>query len=129
MGKLLLFFISLILIVMLFASCNNLTDIITIQTPTEQAIQEPTGQATKELYDKSDSQPDVSVTKCLTANEAKAIYNAWLDNHVEISSYILGQSNEIYTLNGENYHLFHADEISKYWFNILVQMKTGELLC
>ena len=65
----------------------------------------------------------------LSVDEAMALYNAWLNNHAEVSSYTLNrQSYEAYELNGEQYYLFHADEMSMYWYNILVKMDTGRLL-
>ena len=65
----------------------------------------------------------------LTADEARQIYNAWLSGHADMSSYILDrQSYETYELYGERYYLFHADDMVKYWYNILVNMKTGEML-
>ncbi|MDR2713062.1 MAG: hypothetical protein LBB91_08115 [Clostridiales bacterium] len=80
-----------------------------------------------------DEPPEISTPAQLSADEARAIYNMWLDahfaDHEDISAYTLSkQSNEIYELGGEDHYLFHADEMSMYWYNILVHMKTGELL-
>ena len=66
--------------------------------------------------------------KRLTVGEAMTIYNAWLRTHDELSGYKLSKNSiEEYELNGEQFHLFHANDIDKYWYNILVHMVTGEL--
>jgi len=64
----------------------------------------------------------------LTAGEARALYYTWLETHVELSDYTLSDTSETYEWDGGEYHLFHADEMSRYWYNILVHMETGELL-
>jgi len=83
----------------------------------------PTGTSTPETTESGTSAP-----ARLTAGEAREIYNAWLVDHAELSDYTLSDENETYEWDGEVYHLFHAEEMSRYWYNILVHMETGELL-
>ena len=64
----------------------------------------------------------------LTADEARALYYTWLETHAELSDYTLSDGTETYQWDGEEYYLFHAEEMSRYWYNILVHMETGELL-
>ena len=64
----------------------------------------------------------------LTADEAKALYDAWLKNHEELADYTLGEEDETYEWQGGQYYLFHAENPTYYWYNILVDMETGELL-
>ena len=65
----------------------------------------------------------------LTAEEAIGIYDAWRDEHSEISDYRLNtQSYDKYVMFGEQYYHFRAEEYYMYWYNILVHMETGELL-
>jgi len=64
----------------------------------------------------------------LSAAEARDIYNAWLVDHAELLDYTLSDASETYKWDGEAYHLFRAEEMSRYWYNILVHMETGELL-
>ena len=65
----------------------------------------------------------------LSADDARAVYNLWLGNHADMSSYALeAYSHEIYEIDAEYYYFFHADEMSMYWYNVLVNMETGELL-
>ena len=83
----------------------------------------PTGTSTPETTESGTSAP-----ARLTAGEAREIYNAWLVDHAELSDYTLSDANETYEWDGEEYYLFHAEEMSRYWYNILVHMETGELL-
>ena len=62
----------------------------------------------------------------LSANDARAIYNTWLGKHAEMSAYTLGPY-DIFQ-DGAYYYLFQAENAEWYWFNILVDMQTGELL-
>jgi hypothetical protein len=69
----------------------------------------------------------------LTADEAVAVYDAWLQEHPGNAEYstdysIDKQSNSTYVLFGEQYYYFHAKDGWMYWYNILVHMETGELL-
>ena len=69
----------------------------------------------------------------LTPDEAIAIYNTWLEEHLdasdEPSEYVLDAlSYEKYVIFGEEYYYFRAAEPYKYWYNILVHMETGDLL-
>jgi len=77
----------------------------------------------------------LSLTACggggetrLSAAEAKAVYDTWLNHRAELSEYTLGEASETYEYDGEAYYLFRADEMSRYWYNILVHMETGALL-
>jgi len=74
------------------------------------------------------SEPEASAPARLTADEARALYYTWLETHVELSDYTLSDASETYEWDGEAYYLFHADEMSRYWYNILVHMETGALL-
>ena len=72
---------------------------------------------------------DIPAIGLLTAGEAKAAYDAWLDEHANLSSYTLsGQTAEVYEYYGEQYYLFHTEDTLTYWYNILVHPDTGELL-
>ena len=74
-------------------------------------------------------EPTVYAPQFLTVDEAIAIYNTWLVSHSDFSSYTLDrQSYEQFELRGEPYYLLHAEEMSMYWYNILVHIETGELL-
>jgi len=65
----------------------------------------------------------------LRSDEARQIYNAWLAGHPDMSEYTLSRlAGTPYELNGEQYYLFHADDRAMYRYNILVNMKTGELI-
>ena len=65
----------------------------------------------------------------LTADEAIAIYEAWVDDRDEHSYYRLNrQSYDEYVIFGEQYYHFHAEDDDRYWYNILVHTETGELL-
>ena len=64
----------------------------------------------------------------LSASEAKAIYDAWLEDHDELAGYTLGDEAETYEWQDGQYYLFHAENPTYYWYNILVDMETGELL-
>ena len=73
--------------------------------------------------------PSSPPSTLLSVDEAMALYNAWLNSHTDVSSYTLNkQSYETYEFNGEQYYLFHANEMSMYWYNILVKKDTGRLL-
>jgi len=74
------------------------------------------------------TEPGTSAPARLTADGAREIYNAWLVDHAELSDYTLSDENETYEWDGEEYYLFHAEEMSRYWYNILVHMETGALL-
>ena len=74
------------------------------------------------------TEPGTSAPARLTADEARDIYNAWLGNRAELSDYTIGDASEAYEHDGEAYYLFRADEMSRYWYNILVHMETGALL-
>ena len=83
----------------------------------------PTGTAAPET-----TEPGTAAPARLTADEAREIYNAWLVDRAELSDYTLSGASEAYEHDGEVYYLFHAEEMSLYWYNILVHMETGELL-
>lgn len=74
-----------------------------------------------------------SAPASLTADEAIAVYDAWLqehsDNPNDTAEYSLDkQSNSKFVLFGEQYYYFKAEDGWMYWYNILVHMETGELL-
>ena len=62
-----------------------------------------------------------------SANDARTIYSTWLSNHAEMSEYTLGLHYKIYE-DGAYYYWFQAENPEWYWFNILADMETGELL-
>jgi hypothetical protein len=62
----------------------------------------------------------------LSVSDAREIYNVWLNNHAEMSEYTISLDHEIY---GDGaYYWFQAENPEWYWYNILVDMETGELL-
>jgi len=61
--------------------------------------------------------------------DAKAIAQAWLDNHPIHEPNILMDEFEDAEVDGEAYYAFFVDSIEVYWFSILVHKETGEMLC
>ena len=61
----------------------------------------------------------------LSAEEARAFYDLWLDGDSDTLS---RESYEEFELFGEWYYLFRDENLSNYWYNILVHAETGELL-
>ena len=77
----------------------------------------------------AEEESESSKPASLSVDEAIAIYNTWLDNHEDISSHTLHkQYYQTFNWFGEQYYWFGADDASRYWYNILVHMETGELL-
>jgi hypothetical protein len=69
----------------------------------------------------------------ITADEAIEIYNKWKNDHFNASAdsshYRLNvESYDNYEIFGEQYYYFHTEEANMYWYNILINIKTGELL-
>ena len=62
----------------------------------------------------------------ITADEAWDIYHTWLSNHAKMSEYTLSLYYDIYE-DGAYYYWFCAENPEWYWYNILVDMETGEL--
>ena len=81
-------------------------------------------------YNESAETEDVPSTLTpLSVNDAIAVYSTWLDSHEEVSSYTLdNQYYQTFDLFGAQYYWFNANDPSRYWYNILVHMQTGELL-
>ena len=142
MQRILLFIISLSIAAMTLVSCdysspkttNQIPEVIInsssapeaskpTDVPSEPAIAAPeppevTSQASAPVIQTSPS-----------VDDSIAIYNAWLDNHDELSSYTLdNQFYQLFDIFGEQYYCFNSDDPSKYWYNILVHVETGELL-
>ena len=71
---------------------------------------------------------DSADTDKVSAERARASYNEWLFIHPEMSEYALSQEPYgIYEADGIYYYRFQADNEEFYWFNILVNIDTGEL--
>ena len=64
----------------------------------------------------------------LAPDEARALYYTWLETHTELSDYALSDETGTYKWNDEDYYWFHANEISRYWYSILVHKETGAML-
>jgi len=69
----------------------------------------------------------------LTADEAVARYNAWVDERSEdraifslhrLYEYFYG----MYEIFGEQYYHFYAEDDLLYWYNVLIHVNTGEML-
>ena len=59
---------------------------------------------------------------------ARELYNSWIERYTEMSEYALsGDQYVIYYEDGWYYYQFRAENEEFYWFNILVNMDTGEL--
>jgi len=68
----------------------------------------------------------------LTADEAIEIYNTWMKNrfgdNTDFSGYSLNrQSYGKYVIFGEQYYFFPTEDHTTFWYNILVNMVTGEM--
>jgi hypothetical protein len=82
------------------------------------------------------SSPGATASSRLTVDEARAIYDAWLDGYAnrqsdfgDKSEYTLNKkTHRLIELQGKHYYWFQLDGTERYWFNILVHMETGELL-
>jgi len=72
--------------------------------------------------------PVASAPARFSPEEARALYYRWLETHTELSDYTLSDETGAYKWKGEEYYLFHAAEISRYWYNILVHKETGAML-
>jgi len=80
------------------------------------------------------NRPAINKTTRLSAQDAFDIYNAWLSEksalHPFIADYALHeQPRGTYEILGERYYYFRSEEAQRYYFNVLVHMDTGELLC
>jgi len=69
----------------------------------------------------------------LTADEAMAIYDDWMNDRFGNQAYspeipLNRESYGRYVIFGEQYYYFHAEDGMNYWFNLLVNMETGDLL-
>ena len=69
----------------------------------------------------------------LTADEAVAVYNAWMNDHSSDHAFaaefsLARETYGRYVIFGEQYYYFHMDGSTYYWHNILVNMETGDLL-
>ena len=130
MKKTLLYLICLLLAVLALGSCDIVLPEITNQVSesTNSASPKPTNSALPETESPkpSDTSPEPAL---LSVDEANEIYNAWLVEHDELSSFTLDtQSYQMFELLGEQYYRFNTTEAISYWYNILIHTKTGELL-
>ena len=69
----------------------------------------------------------------LTMEEAISIYDTWLENRFDdsedISYYRLNnQTKNKFEIFGEQYYYFYAEIDYYYWYSVLINMRTGELL-
>jgi len=68
----------------------------------------------------------------LTAAEAIAVYDAWMEARFEdpdtFNFRLNGENYGKYAIFADQYYYFNADDDYAYWYNILVHMQTGELL-
>ena len=83
------------------------------------------------FVDSSESTDTPSAPAFLTIEEAIAVYDSWLSEHAEVSSYTLNrQYHQTFDLFGEPYYWFSTDNPTTYWYQVLVPMEagTGELL-
>ena len=65
----------------------------------------------------------------ISAYEAWVIYDLWLESHLEMSQFTIDlHSYDICEVDGEYYYWFQADNMEWYWYNILVNMQSGEML-
>ena len=70
----------------------------------------------------------VSPGGLLIADETRAIAQHWLDGHPINDLSILESWYESVEVGGELYHAYYLDSINMYWFSILVNTNTGEML-
>jgi len=107
------------------AACGKENDPSGTTTQPETTI---TTQASTSIPTEASSKIEATAPAGMTADEARDIYAAWLEDHTELADYALGDEDETYEWQGAQYHLFHAENPTYYWYNILVDMETGELL-
>ena len=71
---------------------------------------------------------DAADADLVSAERARASYERWLSDHSEMSEYALSQEPYgIYAADWVYYYQFQAENEEFYWFNILVNIDTGEL--
>ena len=109
--------------VLALAACGNKTDPAGTTASTEPSTTAKPSTTTSTTASASTSAP-----ARLTAEDARAIYAAFLENHEELADYTLGEGDETCEWQDGQYYLFHAENPTYYWYNILVDMETGELL-
>ena len=81
------------------------------------------------FVDSSESTDTPSEPTYLSVDEAIAVYQAWLADHDEVSSYPLNkQYYQTFDLFGEPYYWFSTENPIAYWYHVLVPMQTGDLL-
>ena len=80
----------------------------------------------------TDSEPaaddEAAADAGLNADEARGIAQAWLNEHPIREPNILERGHERGLFDGEEYFEFFLDSHEMYWFSILVNIQTGELL-
>jgi hypothetical protein len=64
----------------------------------------------------------------ITAQEARAILQDWLDSHPIAPPDVLSPEYSERDVDGEAYYLFSLDNMEMYWANLLVHKETGDLL-
>jgi len=65
----------------------------------------------------------------MTVDQARGLAKAWMDMHPMEQPFTLIRDYEDVEHNGRQYYAFFLDEMHMYWFSILVNKVTGELLC
>jgi len=78
-------------------------------------------------YDKNHSPKLYEIS--LIEAEAREIAQVWLEDHPIKEPNILELDYDNAIVDGEEYFAFYLDSHEMYWFSILVQKETGELLC
>ena len=81
----------------------------------------------------TDPLPKTLAPTSLLPEDARAIAQAWLDEHPDIQ--FTGGMPNIFkheyhdtVIDGEDYYLFFLDNPEAYWFSVLVHTETGSLL-
>jgi len=140
MKKILLCIIGLFFTIMTLTACDSSSPGEVIQSSesvnnalsaieSSKPLELPSVSSTPEKTESTISSPESSESAFLSVDEAILIYNTWLDNHDEVSSYTLDkQYYQTFDILGEQYYCFNADDPIRYWYNILIHMQTGELL-
>ena len=132
MKKILLCIIGFSLTITTLTSCNDSSSPKTPQTPEAASNLATAAEASTPAETPSEPTPPAQIPSDpapLSADAALAMYDSWREGQDALSSYTLdGQSYQFFELFGERYYWFSAEEITSYWYNILIHAETGELL-
>jgi len=100
--------------------------------PVDDGILEPTPRLPNNnqvIKDPDRNNPGNNDTSPLTVESARALAREWLSNHpVEDGPNTLDSTTLDFTHNNKEYYQFFLTTPQMYWFNILVQKETGEML-